>query len=61
MAVKFLFARKFDVERAIALYQQHEVTRQREGLSNFDPKVEPLKSELKTGKFTILVNIFFKK
>lgn len=54
-AVKFLFARKFDISRAILLYDQHEETRQREGLFDFDCAVEPLKSEIKTQKFTILV------
>ncbi|XP_021941822.1 tyrosine-protein phosphatase non-receptor type 9-like, partial [Zootermopsis nevadensis] len=53
-AVKFLAARKFDVSRAVALYEQHEATRHREGLVRFDPSREPLKSELDTGKFTIL-------
>uniref|UniRef100_A0A6P7G357 Tyrosine-protein phosphatase non-receptor type 9-like n=1 Tax=Diabrotica virgifera virgifera TaxID=50390 RepID=A0A6P7G357_DIAVI len=53
-AVRFLYARKFDVVRALTLFDQHELTRQREGLTNFDPKNEPLKSELLTGKFTIL-------
>ena len=55
-AVKFLAARKFDVSRAVALYEQHEATRHREGLVRFDPSREPLKSELDTGKFTILVS-----
>lgn len=55
-AVKFLAARKFDVARALVLYEQHEATRQREGLTNFDPTIDPLKSELDTGKFTILVS-----
>ncbi|XP_039291755.1 tyrosine-protein phosphatase non-receptor type 9 [Nilaparvata lugens] len=53
-AVKFLAARKFDVGRALALYEQHEATRQREGLVHLDATHEPLKSELSTGKFTIL-------
>lgn len=53
-AVKFLVARKFDVTRALALYETHEATRHREGLVRFDPTREPLKSELETGKFTIL-------
>ncbi|KAF2349383.1 PTP type protein phosphatase [Trinorchestia longiramus] len=53
-AVKFLMARKFDVNRALQLYQQHEITRQKEGLCNFDVNEEPLRSELATGKFTIL-------
>ncbi|BES94859.1 phosphatase [Nesidiocoris tenuis] len=53
-AVKFLAARKFEVSRAISLFEQHELTRQREGLVDLNPEVEPLKSELDTGKFTIL-------
>ncbi|XP_018330791.1 tyrosine-protein phosphatase non-receptor type 9-like isoform X2 [Agrilus planipennis] len=53
-AVRFLIARKFDVARAVALFEQHELTRQREGLMHFDPIKEPLKSELSTGKFTVL-------
>ncbi|XP_026325774.1 tyrosine-protein phosphatase non-receptor type 9 isoform X2 [Hyposmocoma kahamanoa] len=53
-AIKFLFARKFDVARAHALWRQHEATRRREGLNKFEPFEEPLKSELETGKFTIL-------
>lgn len=55
-AVRFLYARKFDVTRALILFEQHELTRQREGLNRFDPFKEPLQSELHTGKFTILVN-----
>lgn len=54
-AVKFLFARKFDVQRAVALYEQHELIRQRECLYNLDPMSDPLRIELETGKFTILV------
>lgn len=57
-ALKFLYARKFDVPRAVSLYEQHEQTRQREQLYSIDPSREPLKSELLTGKFTILVSIF---
>ncbi|GAB6018770.1 hypothetical protein CHUAL_000438 [Chamberlinius hualienensis] len=53
-AVKFLMARKFDIRRALLLYDQHELTRAREGLVKLDPSSEPLKSELQTGKFTIL-------
>lgn len=55
-AVRFLYARKFDVVRALALFDQHESTRQREGLCRFDPLNEPLQSELLTGKFTVLVS-----
>uniref|UniRef100_A0A0A9W4L1 Tyrosine-protein phosphatase non-receptor type 9 n=2 Tax=Lygus hesperus TaxID=30085 RepID=A0A0A9W4L1_LYGHE len=53
-AIKFLAARKFEVSRAISLFEQHELTRQREGLVDLNPNEEPLKSELDTGKFTIL-------
>ncbi|XP_054087931.1 tyrosine-protein phosphatase non-receptor type 9 isoform X1 [Zeugodacus cucurbitae] len=53
-AIKFLYARKFDVQRAVSLYEQHEQIRLREGLYNINPDLEPLYSELKTGKFTIL-------
>jgi len=53
-AIKFLMARKFDVSRALTLYQQHEETRIREGLARFEPALEPLRTELETGKFTVL-------
>lgn len=55
-AVRFLLARKFDVNRAVALFEQHEAIRRREGLTSFDPLKEPLLTELKTGKFTMLVS-----
>lgn len=61
MAVRFLFARKFDVTRSLALFEQHELTRQREGLTRFDPTSEPLHSELLTGKFTILVSYLWNR
>ena len=41
--------------RAITLYEQHDLTRQREGLVKLNPAVDPLRTELNTGKFTILV------
>lgn len=53
-AVRFLMARKFDIRRALALYEQHEITRTREGLAKLDPAREPLRTELETGKFTLL-------
>lgn len=53
-ALKFLVARKFDVHRALQLYQMHEVTRLREGLTNIDPSDENLRAELNSSKFTIL-------
>lgn len=54
VATKFLVARKWDVARAVTLYEEHEATRLREGLVTFDPTQDPLKSELNTGKFTVL-------
>uniref|UniRef100_A0AAG5D4K9 Tyrosine-protein phosphatase non-receptor type 9 n=1 Tax=Anopheles atroparvus TaxID=41427 RepID=A0AAG5D4K9_ANOAO len=54
IATRFLLARKYDIARAMALYEQHELIRQREGLYGFDPTIDPLRSELETGKFTIL-------
>jgi len=53
-AVKFLMARKFNVDRALVLYQQHEIMRLREGLTYFDHSSGPLQAELGRGKFTIL-------
>ncbi|XP_054712806.1 tyrosine-protein phosphatase non-receptor type 9-like [Uloborus diversus] len=53
-AVKFMMARKFDTHRALQLYEAHEIIRRKEGLIRFDPNCDPLKSELETGKFTIL-------
>ncbi|KAG8186487.1 hypothetical protein JTE90_009242 [Oedothorax gibbosus] len=53
-AVKFMMARKFDITRALKLYEAHEIIRRKEGLIRFDPNCDPLKSELDTGKFTIL-------
>ncbi|RWS16207.1 tyrosine-protein phosphatase non-receptor type 9-like protein [Dinothrombium tinctorium] len=53
-ALKFMMARKFDVHRALSLYEAHEITRFKEGLAKFDPFSDPVKSELETGKFTVL-------
>lgn len=58
-AILFLRARKFDINRAVLLHEQYEETRHREGLFGFNCAVEPLKSELQTQKFTILVKITF--
>ncbi|XP_074650156.1 tyrosine-protein phosphatase non-receptor type 9-like [Tubulanus polymorphus] len=55
-AVKFLMARKFDVNRAIELFIAHQETRQREGLVLIDPRDTRLHDELKTGKFTVLAS-----
>ncbi|KAA0722403.1 Tyrosine-protein phosphatase non-receptor type 9 [Triplophysa tibetana] len=53
-AVKFLMARKFDVSRAIDLFQAYKNTRIKEGIYNINPNEEPLRSELLCGKFTVL-------
>lgn len=53
-ALKFLISRKFDTERALQLYQRHEIVRLNEGLSNIDANDESLRAELNSGKFTIL-------
>ncbi|KAK6288384.1 hypothetical protein J4Q44_G00389160, partial [Coregonus suidteri] len=53
-AVKFLMARKFDVPRAIDLFQEYKNTRIKEGIFNINPDEEPLRSELLSGKFTVL-------
>nr|XP_023668260.1 tyrosine-protein phosphatase non-receptor type 9-like [Paramormyrops kingsleyae] len=53
-AVKFLMARKFDVSRAIELFQAYKNTRIKEGIYNINPDEEPLRSELLNGKFTVL-------
>ncbi|XP_063074342.1 tyrosine-protein phosphatase non-receptor type 9 isoform X2 [Engraulis encrasicolus] len=53
-AVKFLMARKFDVSRAIDLFQAYKNTRIKEGIYNINPEEEPLRTELLSGKFTVL-------
>ncbi|XP_009573453.1 PREDICTED: tyrosine-protein phosphatase non-receptor type 9, partial [Fulmarus glacialis] len=54
VAVKFLMARKFDVLRAIELFHSYRETRLKEGIGKLKPHEEPLRSELLSGKFTIL-------
>ncbi|XP_028922195.1 tyrosine-protein phosphatase non-receptor type 9 [Ornithorhynchus anatinus] len=54
VAVKFLMARKFDVLRAIELFHSYRETRLREGIVKLRPHEDPLRSELLSGKFTIL-------
>uniref|UniRef100_S4RBZ9 protein-tyrosine-phosphatase n=1 Tax=Petromyzon marinus TaxID=7757 RepID=S4RBZ9_PETMA len=53
-AVKFLAARKFHTQRAIELFHAYRLTRIREGIYGLRPDEEPLRSELSSGKFTIL-------
>jgi hypothetical protein len=55
-AIQYLYARKFDIPKAVALYEANHSTRQREGLYGFNASVDPLLTELETGKFTILVS-----
>ncbi|XP_072319404.1 tyrosine-protein phosphatase non-receptor type 9 [Eucyclogobius newberryi] len=53
-AVRFLMARKFEVPRAIDLFQAYKNTRLKERIININPDEEPLRSELLSGKFTVL-------
>ncbi|XP_034043410.1 tyrosine-protein phosphatase non-receptor type 9 [Thalassophryne amazonica] len=53
-AIKFLMARKFEVSRAIVLFQAYKNTRIKEGIISINPDEEPLRSELLSGKFTVL-------
>lgn len=55
-AIQYLSARKFDIPKAVALYEANNSTRQREGLFGIDSKSDPLRNELETGKFTVLVS-----
>ena len=52
--IKFLMARKFNVDRALTLYRQHEMMRVREELDSIDPEAPDLRKELETKKFTVL-------
>uniref|UniRef100_A0A8C6MSW5 Tyrosine-protein phosphatase non-receptor type 9 n=1 Tax=Mus spicilegus TaxID=10103 RepID=A0A8C6MSW5_MUSSI len=54
VAVKFLMARKFDVLRAVELFHCYRETRRKEGIVKLKPHEEPLRSEILSGKFTIL-------
>lgn len=54
LATKFLMARKFDVHRTLELFKQHQIVRHSRNLNNIDPLHDPVKSELRSGKFTIL-------
>lgn len=58
-AIQYLSARKFDIPKAVALYEANSQTRQREGLYGIDSNVDPLRSELETQKFTVLVSKIF--
>ena len=52
--VKFVMARKFNVDRAVSLYRQHEMMRVREDLDSIDTDSPDLRKELETKKFTVL-------
>lgn len=52
--VKFLMARKFEIKRAIELFINYGITRYKEGILTIVPVEEPVSSELRSGKFTIL-------
>lgn len=54
VAIKFLMARKFNVFRAIELFHSYRETRLKEGIVKLQPQEEPLRSELLSGKFTVL-------
>jgi tyrosine-protein phosphatase non-receptor type 9 len=54
VAVKFLMARRFDVKRALTLYQSHETLRQKEDLHSIDLNNKEFINDLESGKFTIL-------
>ncbi|CRL08119.1 CLUMA_CG020881, isoform A [Clunio marinus] len=53
-AILYLSARKFDLQKAILLYEANISTREREGLFGINTNADPLRSELATGKFTVL-------
>lgn len=56
MAVRFLMARKFDVQRALELFRNHTELRVNENLLYLNPFHEPLAKELHSGKFAMLPN-----
>lgn len=56
-----MLARKLDVQRAVELFEQHELIRKVEDLDNINPMSDPLRTELETGKFTILVSLIGSK
>lgn len=59
-AIQYLSARKFDVPKAVALFEANVAARHREGLFFCDSSVDPLRSELESAKFTVLViNVLF--
>lgn len=55
-AIQYLSARKFDIPKAVALYEANSQTRKREELYGIDSTRDPLRTELATEKFTVLVS-----
>lgn len=53
-AVKFLTARKFNIDRALSLFEQYQRVRISEELYDFQPIQPSLQAELESGKFTVL-------
>eukprot|EP00117_Sycon_ciliatum_P032785 scpid68803/ scgid25355/ Receptor-type tyrosine-protein phosphatase F len=53
-AVKVVSARKFNVERALDLYERYKSLRSELSLDSLAPLEDPLHSDLTSGKFTIL-------
>ena len=54
LSLAVVMARKFNVDRAVTLYRQHEMMRVREELDSIDPEAPDLRKELETKKFTVL-------
>eukprot|EP00794_Sanderia_malayensis_P009494 gene9494-10486_t len=54
IALRFLRARKFDVDRAVALFIAHKNVRVKFDLKHVDISKDPFRSELFSGKFTVL-------
>ena len=59
IAVKFLMARRFDVDRAVELYSAHESLRRKENLHLIHLNDKNFIADLDSGKFTILVKLKF--
>ena len=55
IAVKFLMARRFNVDRAIELYSAHDNLRRKENLHLINLADKNFLNDLESGKFTVLV------
>ena len=56
LALKFLMAKKFDVDRASKLFKRHLEIRAKYNMAEMKPLDEPLSRELLSEKLTILVS-----